>query len=308
MKSAIKILLILVIISSMGTIYAPNTTDDGGSSGSGNGNSTDATNNDTILFPMDPGLLYCGLLSVSVSQSTVHVNDTVQISVTAENNGLVDWCPLKIYMPVPSDTQFVSFVVPDKNLQNYNPTTGIWDVYRMRHSERGREKTAILTVKILDSAAGKTLPVVSNFNQLVLEGYGVDYTGNVPAARSTSITVLPINNGTVPPGDDNQTNSSKDGTKTGIGDDNTNDNGQSPTTMAGNKVNSNILTNLTSSTDKSLSKSLESGGSGGGDAKAFQIDQVSPISKDDKVSYLIVVILMIGMIVAGYYYGIKKED
>jgi len=324
MKYAIKILLILMIISSLGVIYADNGSDDGGTSGNGgngSGNSTDTTNDD-VLFPIDPALLYSGSLSVGVSQSTVHVNDTVQIVVTATNTGLVDWCPLKIFMPVPSDTQFVSFVVPDRNLQNYDPGTGIWDVYRMRHIERGQQKTAILTVKILDSAAGKTLPVVANFNQLVLEGYGVDYTSNVAAARSTSIQVLPINNGTGTNGNngkgDNGTTGNgidgTNGTKTnnGDGDNDTNGNDKNPISVIGDKINSHIITNMTQSSDNNPSKSLQSGGSGGGGGanpqKAFEIDKVSPVSKDDTFSYLIAVLLIIGMIVAGYYYGIKRED
>lgn len=324
MKSAIKILLILMIISSLGAIYAANGSDDGGSSGSGgsgSGNSTDTTNG-TILIPIDPSLLYSGSLSVGVSQQTVHVNDTVQIVVTATNTGLVDWCPLKIYMPVPSDTQFVSFVVPDRNLQNYDPSTGIWDVYRMRNIERGQQKTAILTVKVLDSAAGKTLPVVANFNQLVLEGYGVDYTSNVAAARPSSIHVLPIstgngNNGTNGTGDNGTNGNGNNGTNgtkndNGKGDNDSNGNGKNPISVVGDKINNNIIKNLTQSSDNTPGKSLESGGSGGGGGanpqKVFEIDKLSPISKEDMFSYLIAVLLIIGMIMAGYYYGIKRED
>jgi uncharacterized repeat protein (TIGR01451 family) len=304
MKSAIKVLLILMIISSLGAVYAPNGSDNSSSGGSsGNGNSTDVE----VKYPMDPTLLFSGSLSIGVSQSTVKVNDTVQIIVTATNTGLVDWCPVKIYMPVPPDTQFVSFVVPDRNLQNYDPSTGIWDVYRMRYIERGQQKTAILTVKVLDSAAGKTLPAVTNFNQLVLEGYGVDVT-YLTNSRSTSIYVEPLGGG---PGKDGNKTGNETGNHTGT-DPNGNDNGNGPhhITIPGDKVNANIIQNLTQSSDNSPSKSLQSGGAGGGNEnpKAYEIDQVPPISKDDIPSYLIAVLLIIGMIVAGYYYGIKKED
>jgi hypothetical protein len=291
MKSAIKILLILMIISSFGAVYAPN----------GSHNSTDE-----IKYPMDPSLLFAYGLSVS-APDTANVNDTIQIIVTPTNMGLVDWCPLKIYIPVPPNTQFVSFVVPGRNLQNYNPSTGIWDVYRMRHIERGQQKTAILTVKILDSAAGKTLPVVTNFKQLVLEGYGVDVTDQT-FARSTSIHVKPLGGG---PGKDGNKTGNETGDHTGTtpnGDGN--GNGPDHVTVPGNTLNGNILQNLTQSSDNSPSKSLQSGGAGGGNEnpKAYEIDQVSPISKDDLPSYLIAVILITGMIVAGYYYGMKKED
>jgi uncharacterized repeat protein (TIGR01451 family) len=287
MKSAIKILLILMIISSLGAVYAgPN----------GSNNSTNG-----IIYPMDPTLLFSGSLYVGVSQSTVKVNDTVQIIVTATNTGLVDWCPVKIYMPVPPNTQFVSFVVPDRNLQNYNPSTGIWDVYRMRHIERGQQKTAILTVKILDSAAGKNLHVVTRFNQLVLEGYGVDVTDQMNS-RSASIQVKPLGGGPgtggITPGNTQGTDPNGDGRG----------NGPDHITAPGDMVNSNILQNLTQSSDNNPSKSLQSGGGGGGgDKKVYDVSLPS-ISKDDLPSYLIAVVLIIGMIAAGYYYGMKKED
>ncbi len=304
MRSAVRILLILIALSSIGAVYAdPNDTN-------GSINNSNGENVPVSIF-IDPTLLYSGLLTIQVSQSTVHVNDTVEIVVTATNTGLVDWCPLKIYMPVPPGTEFVSFVAPNKNLQNYDPITGIWDVYRMRHYERGQQKTGILTVKVTDSAAGKTLPVVASFYQLVLEGYGVDMVGNVPSARSTSITVLPII-GSGKDGDDpGNTNGDNPGNTTGTDPNGkSTGNGQDKTTVNGNLIKSNILTNLTQSSDKSPSKSLQEGGGGGGGntQKAFQIDQIAPLSKNDTLSYLIAVFLILGMIVAGYYYGIKRDD
>lgn len=304
MKSAIQVLLILIMVSSLGAAYAaPNGSDNGSSGGtSGNGNDTDVV----ISYPMDPSLLFSYSLTVNAPE-TAQVNDTVQIIVTATNTGLVDWCPIGLNMPLPPDTQFVSFIVPDRNLQNYNPSTGIWDVYRMRHIERGQQKTAILTVKILDSAAGKKLPVVASFNHLVLEGYGVDVTDQT-FARSTSINVKSLGGG---PGKDGNKTGNETGNHTGT-DPTGDDNGKGPDhiTIPGDKLNSNILQNSTPSSDNSPTKSLQSGGAGGGNEnpKAYEIDQVPPISKDDLPSYLIAVILIIGMIVAGYYYGMKKED
>ncbi len=288
MKSAIKILLILILISSLGAVdAAPN----------GSNNSTSE-----IKYPMNPILLFSYGLNINAPE-TAKVNDTIQIMVTATNTGLVDWCPLKIYMPLPPNTQFVSFVVPDRNLQNYNPSTGIWDVYRMRYIERGQQKTAILTVKILDSAAGKKLPVVTRFNQLVLEGYGIDVT-DLTFARSASIYVKPLDSG---PGKDGNTTGNTNG-KDPTG--NETENGPNHIKIPGDKFNSNIIQNLTPSSDNNPSKSLQSGGASGGNEnpKAYEIDQVPPISKDDLPSYLIAVLLIIGMIVAGYYYGMKKED
>ncbi|MTK64047.1 MAG: DUF11 domain-containing protein [Methanobacterium sp.] len=292
MKSVIKILLILMIMSSFGAVYA-------GPNGTGNVSDGD------IKYPMDPSLLFSYGLAIN-SPTTAQVNDTVQIVVTATNMGLVDWCPVLIYMPLPPDTQFVSLVVPDRNMQNYDPSTGIWNVYRMRHIERGQQKTAILTVKILDSAAGKKLTAITRFNQLVLEGYGVDVTDQT-FARSTSINVKPLGGG---PGNGGNTSGDTPGNDSGTNpNENDNGNGQDPVTVPG--LNGNILGNSTMSSDNIPIKSLQSGGAGGGNGnpqKSFEINQIPPISKDNMPSYLIAVLLIIGMIVAGYYYGMKKED
>ncbi len=144
----------------------------------------------TVINPVDPTLLYSGSLSLGTSEATAHVRDTVQILVTITNTGLVDWCPVSVYLPVPNGTKFVSFVVPDKYLQNYDPASDVWDIYRMRYVERGQQRTGILTVEVLPEAAGKTLSVMAKFNQLVLEGYGIDMALQDPLERSVGITVL----------------------------------------------------------------------------------------------------------------------
>jgi uncharacterized repeat protein (TIGR01451 family) len=79
------------------------------------------TNNSSFTAPLDPTMLFSGSLSLATSETTAHVNDTVQIYVTLTNTGLVKWNHLSIYIPLPNGTQFVSFIVPDRNLQNYNP-------------------------------------------------------------------------------------------------------------------------------------------------------------------------------------------
>lgn len=144
----------------------------------------------TVPYPVDPTLLYSSSLSLVTSEATAHVGDTVQILVTITNTGLVDWGHVSVYLPVPNGTKFVSFVVPDRNIQNYDPDTDVWNVYRMRYNERGQQKTGILTVEVLPEAAGKTLSVMAKFNQLVLEGYGIDMAKQDPLARSTRIVVL----------------------------------------------------------------------------------------------------------------------
>ncbi|UTB31794.1 MAG: Ig-like domain-containing protein [Methanobacterium sp. ERen5] len=154
-------------------------------------NPQQATNNPSsiVTIPVDPTVFYSSTFDLGTSEPTAHVGDKVQILVTITNTGLVDWCPVSVYLPVPNGTKFISFTVPDRNLQNYDPATAVWNMYRMRHIERGQQKTAILTVEVLPDAAGKTLNIITKFNQLVLEGYGIDMAKQV-SARSTSLYVM----------------------------------------------------------------------------------------------------------------------
>lgn len=174
---------------------------------------------DTGFNVVDPTLMFSGSLNLVTSETTAHVGDTVQIRVTLINTGLVDWCPVSVYIPIPNGTQFVSFAVPDNNLRNYDPVTDVWNPYRMKHIERGQQKTAIITVKVLPEAAGKTLSVITKFNQLVLEGYGIDMAKQASTANPVKIVVLSngncSGNGTIGPG--NATNFSNPWANTSSG-------------------------------------------------------------------------------------------
>ena len=160
-KPIISVALMLVIISSsMGFVFAP----------------------------------FSGYLTVEFDKTTVNVGDTVTMTVTASNEGLDSWYPVQIYVPIPSGMQYVSHVVPDKTLQNYDPGSGIWNVNRMRHDERGHLKTLIITLKVLPEAAGEPITGTASFQTLMIEGTGEDLiaSGQVPPFRSAAVTVSAI--------------------------------------------------------------------------------------------------------------------
>ena len=285
----------MVLLSSIGASYAND------------------TNNDTVVYPIDPALLYSGSLTIQIDPTTVHVNDTIEIIVTATNSGLVDWGQLKIFMPVPAGTQYVSFVVPNRNLQYYDPTTGIWNVVQMKHFERGQQKTAILTVKVLPSAAGKTLKATASFNSLILEGYNVDMAGQVADARAYTITVAANSNSSGNNGNNgngkNGNNGNGSNGNNSDGKNGNNSDGKSPDPLINTNGASQIVPDINNFTNSNANGPLtaQSGGGGGG-KKSYDISQIPPISKNDLLSYLIAALVIIGMIVAGYYYGIKNED
>ncbi|MBP2046998.1 chitobiase/beta-hexosaminidase C-terminal domain-containing protein [Methanobacterium aggregans] len=133
---------------------------------------------------------------VDFNQTTANVGDTVSITVTAINNGFFDWSPVKVYVPLPDGLQFMSFVVPDKTLQEYDPTTGIWDLNTLNHDERGHQKSLIITAKVLPEAAGKELVATAKFDKLVMEGSNVHMENETPPAKSSILKVSPLANAT----------------------------------------------------------------------------------------------------------------
>ena len=306
MKSVISILIFLMLLSSMGNVFAAN--------GSGIPLDDNSSNDSVVVVPINPTLLFSGYLTVQVVPTTAHVNDTVQIIVTATNNGLVDWCPLTIYAPVPEGLQFISFVVPGRNLQNYNPSTGIWDVYRMKHIERGQQKTAIITAKVLPSAAGKPIVATAQFRTLVLEGYGVHMENSyaVSKARPDTLTVIDDsgNGGNTTGNNTGNDTGNTTGNKTGNANGNNTGNGNDLVNSIGNALNGDVLTNLNQGKDNIPIKSLQTGGgSGGGKGeKLYEISKIPPVSSNDLISYIIAVLLIIGLIVTGYFYGIKRDE
>lgn len=244
-------------------------------------------------------------LSVEVYPTTVHVNSTVTITVTASNDGLLDWYPVEIYAPIPDGLEFLSFVIPDKTLQNYDPNTGIWDVNRMRHDERGHLKTLIITAKVLPKAAGKQINAIAKFKKLGIEITGTDITHLQAAAKADTLTVSRIIN--------NNTHTNNTGTNgtgpgnNGIGAGNNGTGNGDNITNLGNSALSTVLGNLTPSKKNNPLANLQSGG-GGGNKKANEINITTPSTPNNSLGiYILAVLLIIGLIVIGYFYGIKRE-
>ncbi|MFA0833942.1 PKD domain-containing protein [Methanobacterium formicicum] len=142
----------------------------------------------TMGFAFAP---FSGYLTVEFDKTTANVGDTITMTVTASNEGLDSWYPVEIYVPIPSGTQYVSHVVPDKTLQNYDPGSGIWNVNRMRHDERGHLKTLIITLKVLPEAAGEPITGTASFQTLMIEGTGEDLvaSGQISPTRSQIIHI-----------------------------------------------------------------------------------------------------------------------
>lgn len=241
-------------------------------------------------------------INVEISPTTAHVGDIVTITVSASNDDLVDWSPVIIYAPIPDGLKYLSHVVPDRERQDYDIDTGLWDVNRMRHDERGHLKYLIITTKVLPEAAGKQLTATARFQTLIREASGQDITDEVAPARAHTATISSTNdedNGGTGNGTGNGTGSGNgNGVGSGTG------NGNNLINSAGNTKLSNIMSNFTNpdSEDNSL-LNLQKGG--GGNGKSYEIinaTQNPPTTQD--TSYAILAILAVIAIIA---YGYFKE-
>jgi hypothetical protein len=112
------------------------------------------------IIPQYHGSLTVDLqLNSSYNDGLAHVGDTVYIYVHPHNTGLSDWKNVVIYAPIPEGLEYESWVMPDRTLQDYDPSTGIWNVDQMLAAGRGSDKELIITCKILPEAAGKTIVI-----------------------------------------------------------------------------------------------------------------------------------------------------
>ena len=234
---------------------------------------------------------FSGYLSVEFDQTTASVGDTVTMTVTASNEGLDSWCPVKIYAPIPSGMQYVSHIVPDKTLQNYDPGSGIWDVNRMRHDERGHLKTLIITLKVLPEAAGENIKGYTSFQTLMLEGTGENLLDSGDNSRTATITIEPESepeledlpeNPPVPAGGPG--NGPGDGTGNGSG------------------------SGVGNGTGVGLDLSTLTGGGGGNNGQAYEVfNSTAPAEDPQNILYGLAALLLMALILLGYLYGTKRK-
>jgi uncharacterized repeat protein (TIGR01451 family) len=199
-----------------------------------------------IVLAMGPVFAYppsfAGDLSVDASPTTVHVNDTVTLTVTAENSGLGDWENVMIYAPIPAGLQYVSYVIPSRTIP-YNPSMGIWNLQQLNWNGRGHSKELIITTRVLPEAAGKTLRFTSRFTSLIfvdMNGNHTDMVANGWApttTRTVNINVLPANDTGLSDGTMGSGNGTGSSSENGILTDNI-----TPTAKADNSTNSTVNT------------------------------------------------------------------
>lgn len=240
---------------------------------------------------------------VEVSPETAQVGDTVTITVTVENDVLVDCSPVIVYAPIPAGLQYLSHVVPDRQRQDYDPDTGIWDVNRMRHDERGHLKYLIITTRVLPQAAGESIIAEAMFEKFVIESTGMDITSQQSPARPDTLTISPIEDGD--DNDDNDGGNENDtpGTGGGFGG----GNGTGVGTSSGSGTNLlNLMRNFTASSEENPFSNLQRGG--GGTGKAYEVSNATdtPTTPQNTLYGILAIVAITAIIALGYYKEIRN--
>lgn len=240
------------------------------------------------------------------NESTLHVGDTVYLTVLLVNTGPYGWSQLKVYAPIPYGLKYESFIVPDKQVQDYNPENGIWNVIRMEPYDRGAVKELIITTKVLPEAEGREMRFTASFYSLELEGNGTDLVAthqapivNYPAVMPAVLTDIKKNN--TPPV--NQT--IPQGNRTGNQGGNHTGNGIDLFNSSGNTRLADIMKNFTTSQENEPLKNIQTGGSSG---KTYEISMDRPQTQDNPMAmYILAILLIAGLLVTGYFYGIRRD-
>lgn len=269
-----------------------------------------------------------GVLSASLNETTLHVGDTVALTIHPQNYRDSDWENILIYAPIPEGFKYLSHVVPNRTMQDYNPSTGIWNVQQMLHGGRGADKELIITLKVLPEAVGTHtifLKHTIKFKSLISvyptgedcnpDYYDVVASNQAPGnPRPITVTVLPASkdkghgnsNGN---GTGNGTGNGK-GSGSGNGTGNGTDNGNNPINNLGNSKLTSDLANLTQSEKDNPLANLQAGGGGSGEnKKANEVTVTTPAAQDNTLGmYIMAALLIMGLLAVGYFYGIKREE
>lgn len=244
-------------------------------------------------------------LNVEFNSTTAHVGDTVTITVSASNDALVDWYPVIVAAPIPDGLKYLSHVVPDKQRQDYDLLTGLWDVNRMRHDERGHLKVLIITTEVLPEAAGKTIHARAWFERLVIEPTGTDITADQPQARADTLRIS-SESGNIDHGNGNGTGNGT-GSGNGNGTGNRNGNGNDLTNSLGNSKLANAISNLTQSKKNDPLANLQTGGGGGKSYEVTNATNQNPQVPTNTLYAILGILIIIVLILLGYFKGYFNE-
>lgn len=116
-----------------------------------------------IIFSTAGSAFAAADISVEFNTNTANVGDQVNLIITITNTGPGDLSNVIVSALLPSGLKFLnSSTGTQKN--DYNSTTGVWDVGNLKlSSQGGGKKTLNITAEVLSEAAGKTITANASY-------------------------------------------------------------------------------------------------------------------------------------------------
>ncbi len=230
-------------------------------------------------------------ISVSVDKNTVNVGETVQMTVTATNTGVnCSLTNMLVHISL-SGLKFssASYSGGDSS-KGYQPGSSSWPLGNIRVGKKGDpSKTLVLSLIAPPEMAGKSAALSARFKlplNFYYDNLGTNYQDFYPSVSQASATVY--------------VNPESQGTGTGTGTGGGGDSTGSGATSAGD-----------SNTLSGAAKKIQQAGSDGlagteGSGQAYELKLPEKQEEASPYSYLAGIILIIGLVVGGYFYGIKR--
>lgn len=139
-----------------------------------------------LLIFSTSGSAFAGAdISVAFNTNTANVGDQVNLIVNITNTGPGDLSGIVVSAPIPAGLKFLNTSTGTVQ-NNYNSTTGVWDVGNLKLSSQGGGKKSLnITVEVLSEAAGKTITANASYLNVT------DSSGSVglKSAQSQALTI-----------------------------------------------------------------------------------------------------------------------
>ncbi len=143
-----------------------------------------------LLIFSTSGFAFAGEdISVAFNTNTANVGNQVNIIVTITNTGPGDLSGILVSAPIPAGLKFLNTSTGTVQ-NNYNSTTGVWDVGNLRLSSQGGGKKSLnITTEVLPEAAGKTITANARYLNVT------DSSGPVTLKSAQSQPLIITSNG-----------------------------------------------------------------------------------------------------------------
>jgi uncharacterized repeat protein (TIGR01451 family) len=129
-------------------------------------------------------------ISVAFNTNTANVGDQVNLIVNITNTGPGDLSGIVVSAPIPAGLKFLNTSTGTVQ-NNYNSTTGVWDVGNLKLSSQGGGKKSLnITVEVMSEAAGKTITANASYLN-VTDSSG---SAELKSAQSQALNIKGNNN------------------------------------------------------------------------------------------------------------------